>query len=94
MNGAKGVDRMKTVVLVTIFTLVAAGATAQNPSAPTPSATTTVEPAERLTFDRPEAWALKYCVSSTMLSVRRNAAAQRTLDSFLNARGLLVYRIR
>jgi hypothetical protein len=68
MNGAKGVDRMKTVVLVTIFTLVAAGATAQNPSAPTPSATTTVEPAERLTFDRPEAWALKYFVSSTMLS--------------------------
>lgn len=49
---------MKGIVLATMLTLTATSA----------AALTTDEPAQRLTFDRPEAWALTYFVSSTMLS--------------------------
>jgi len=72
---------MKAVLFATILSLVATTARAQYPSPPAPTpapapaapapATTTTTSAgyvERLTFDRPEAWAMKYFVSSTMLS--------------------------
>ena len=51
---------MKSLTLITIGILLATSAAAQT--------TTAIGPPQPLTFDRPESWALKYFVSSTMLS--------------------------